>query len=244
MPSGFKPNKPYFCNFLFNELSEYSCKPFSDGFLNCCIPLPAPTKARLNKAPSVPNFNLFFNLRNASSLPSLVSLSIIVIAKGSKDVPFVISAKVPISSSATTASPTPDPTIAPVVGPIIFCPILAKFTYRPASFAFKAFLASKAARVPSCAPFNASGPIDVNAVVILPIVLASASSSNGLISSNHCSTSLAVLVSPTKSNISAPKDTKPFGMFHRPVATPANADSKNPTSCSFFFSVFCSSGDN
>ena len=45
---------------------------------------------------------------------------------------------------------------------------------------------------------------------------------------------LAVLVSPIKSNSSAPKDTKPFGIFHKPVATPANADSKNPTSSSFF----------
>ena len=35
-------------------------------------------------------------------------------AKGSKEVPSAISAKVPISSSATTASPIPDPTSPPV----------------------------------------------------------------------------------------------------------------------------------
>ena len=244
MPSGFKPNKPYFCIFLFNGLSAYSNKPVSDGFLNCCIPLPAPTNARLNNAPSVPNFNLFFNLLNASDLPSLVSLSIMVIANGSNDVPFAISANVPISSSATIASPTPEPTIAPVVGPIILDPTFAKLKYLPCCFACNALLANKAALVPTCAPFNASGPIDVNAVVILPIVRASASSSNGFTLSNHSSTPFAVLVSATKSNSSAPNDTKPFGIFHRPVATPANADSKNPTSCSFFFSVFSSSGDN
>ena len=76
------------------------------------------------------------------------------------------------------------------------------------------------------------------ACVILPTVLASASSSKGLTSSNHFSTSLAVSVLPTKSNISAPKETNPFGMFQRPVATPANADSKNPTSSSWFSTVF------
>ena len=67
------------------------------------------------------------------------------------------------------------------------------------------------------------------------MVLASASSSKGLTSSNHCSTPLAVLVSPIKSNSSAPNDTKPFGIFQRPVATPARADSKKPTSSSSFF---------
>ena len=67
------------------------------------------------------------------------------------------------------------------------------------------------------------------------MVLASASSSNGLTSSNHCSTPLARLVSPTKSNNSAPNEKKPFGIFQRPVATPARADSKKPTSSSFSF---------
>jgi hypothetical protein len=42
-------------------------------------------------------------------------------------------------------------------------------------------------------------------------------------------------VSPNKSNISAPKDTNPFGIFINPVATPANADSINPVSSAFFF---------
>ena len=70
------------------------------------------------------------------------------------------------------------------------------------------------------------------ACVIFPTVLASASSSNGLTSSNHLSTSAAVLVSPTKSKTSAPNDTNPLGIFHKPVATPASADSKNPTSSS------------
>ena len=45
-------------------------------------------------------------------------------------------------------------------------------------------------------------------------------------------------MSPTKSNSSAPNDTKPLGIFHKPVATPANADSKKPTSSSSFCMVF------
>ena len=66
------------------------------------------------------------------------------------------------------------------------------------------------------------------------MVRASASSSNGLRSSKNFSTSVAKSVSPTKSIISAPKDTKPFGILIKPVATPANADSINPVSSAFF----------
>ena len=113
------------------------------------MPLPAPIMARLKRAPSVPNFNLFFNLLKASDLPSLVSLSIMVMAKGSKDVPLVISANVPISSSATIASPTPAPTTAPVVGPIILDPIFAKLKYFPVFLASKALLAKAAALTPT-----------------------------------------------------------------------------------------------
>jgi hypothetical protein len=62
----------------------------------------------------------------------------------------------------------------------------------------------------------------------LPTVRASASSSNGLTSSNQSSISFAVLVSPIKSYISAPNEKTFLGTFQRPVATPANADSKKP----------------
>ena len=74
------------------------------------------------------------------------------------------------------------------------------------------------------------------ALVIFPMVLASASSSQGFCSSNQASTSLAVLVSPTKSIKVAPREKAVLGIFHKPVATPASADSKKPTSSSFFFS--------
>ena len=45
-------------------------------------------------------------------------------------------------------------------------------------------------------------------------------------------------MSPNKSNNSAPKDTKPFGILIRPVATPANADSINPVSSAFFLFAY------
>ena len=40
------------------------------GLCNLPTLVPTPARARLNKAPSVPNFNLFNNLLPASSLPS------------------------------------------------------------------------------------------------------------------------------------------------------------------------------
>jgi hypothetical protein len=67
------------------------------------------------------------------------------------------------------------------------------------------------------------------------MVLASASSSQGLTSSNQSSISFAVLVSPIKSNISAPNEKTFLGTFQRPVATHGNADSKKPTSSPGFF---------
>ena len=79
-PWGDNPNLIFWTAFLINP-GEYSSIPLGSTFLIFWIPLPAPIIPRLNKAPSVPNFNLFFNLLNASSLPSLsVLLSIIVIA--------------------------------------------------------------------------------------------------------------------------------------------------------------------
>ena len=117
-----------------------------------------------------------------------------------------------MSSSATKASPTPLPTIPPDIGPIIFRPAFVKLKYLPAFLAAIAFLA-----------------------IILAVEPVSFLNSALL---NAAATSLAVFVFPTKSKISAPKDTTPFGIFHKPVATPAKADSKNPTSCSLFsFSV-------
>ena len=180
--------------------------------------------------------------------------------------PFAISASVPMSSSATIASPIPPPIIPPLVLPIIFLPVLARLKLFPARFAANALLAIRVASIftnlsswvfleasallaklldtfwpafaPSAKPETANGAICVIACVIFPMVLASASSSNGLTSSNHSSTPLAVSVSPTISNSSAPRDTKPLGIFHKPVATPANADSKKPTSSSSFCMVF------
>ena len=100
---------------------------------------------KLNSAPSVPNLILFFNLLKASSLPSLsVLLSIMVTANGSRDVPLAISANVPISSSATNASPTPPPTTPPAVGVIILEPILLKLKNLLAFLVCNAFEANDA----------------------------------------------------------------------------------------------------
>ena len=77
-PWGDKPNLTFWTALATNP-GAYSLIPSGSTFLIFWTPLPAPIKARLNNAPSVPNFNLFFNLLNASSLPSLsVLLSIIV----------------------------------------------------------------------------------------------------------------------------------------------------------------------
>ena len=173
-----------------------------------------------------------------------------------------MSANVPMSSSVAIASPKPLPITPPVNGPIIFLPVLFKLKSLPAflaaialsaisfawkailacepAFPFKAMLAVFAMPLANCAPLaapktppvRAKGTIVVIASVILPTARASASSSNGLISSNHLSTSAALLVSPIKSINSAPTETKLFGIFITPDATPANADSQNPTSSS------------
>ena len=111
IPDLVKPNLIYFSYSSFKSPSAYRCKPISEGLLNAVIPFDAPAIPRLNKEPSTPNLTLFDNLRKASDLPSLVSLSIMVIAKGSKEVPFNISPNVPISSSATIASPIAAPPI-------------------------------------------------------------------------------------------------------------------------------------
>ena len=150
-PFALKPYSPYFCK---NDLTlpfASSSGAASFGFLIFWIPLPAPTNARLNNAPSVPNFNLLTNLLIASSRPfKSWFLSIIVIASGSNDVPLAISANVPMSSSATTASPIPPPTTPPanlaLVGVLaIKFPTLAKLMYLPARLAATAFCAKSAA---------------------------------------------------------------------------------------------------
>ena len=91
-----------------------------------------------------------------------------VIAKGSRDVPLAISAKVPMSSSATKASPIPPPTIAPVLGPTIFSPIFIKLKYLSPCLASTALLAIFFARllpalIPKAPPPIATGPICANA---------------------------------------------------------------------------------
>ena len=52
-----------FCKNLLTLFSAHSDLPSIKGFLIFLIPFPAPIKPKLNSAPSVPNFNLFFNLR-------------------------------------------------------------------------------------------------------------------------------------------------------------------------------------
>ena len=144
--SGLNPySGPYLCMSLPIAVFANSSRGSTSTPLNFCIPFPAPTRAKLNSAPSVPNFNLFFNLLNASSLPCLSSRSNIVIAKGSNLVPLTISANVPISSSVTNASPTPAPIIPRPVGLIIFAPILDKLKTFPACFAATAFFAKLSA---------------------------------------------------------------------------------------------------
>ena len=145
VPAGEKPNSPNVSKFLLIELEEYSSNTLSPEPLNALIPLPAPIIPKLNNAPSVPNLILFFNLLKASSLPSLSSLlSIIVTANGSREVPLAISANVPISSSATNASPIPPPTTPPAVGVIILEPILLKLKNLLAFLVCNAFEANDA----------------------------------------------------------------------------------------------------
>ena len=68
--------------------------------------------------------------------------------------------------------------------------------------------------------------------VILPAAVASAFSSKGFILSKNCSTFAALFVSAPRSISSAPKDTKPSGIFIRPYAMPDRTDSTTPTSLS------------
>ena len=74
-----------------------------------------------------------------------------------------------------------------------------------------------------------------NASVILPIVLLSATSSNGFKSSNHFSKSAAISVPNPRSTSSAPNETNPAGILITPEATPAAAAVKKPVSSDFFF---------
>ena len=64
--------------------------------------------------------------------------------------PCAISASVPISSSATIASPKPPPITAPVVLPIIFLPTLVKLRDLPALLACIARLARSLAIFSPC----------------------------------------------------------------------------------------------
>ena len=171
-------------------------------------------------------------------------------AAPSKDVPFNISANVPISSSATIASPIPPPTTPKPVFDI-FLPKFAKLKDLPAFLAARLFLAKSFATkavssipliadlpyfltisfclvsnwfatwLPYLAPFKKPytpiGATCAKARVILPLALASASSSKGLRSSKNFSVDAAVLVSKPKSTSSAPNDTKPLGIFQSPV---------------------------
>ena len=149
-------------------------------------------------------------------------------AAPSNEVPCNISANVPISSSATIASPIPPPTTAkPVLD--IFLPNPANLKALPAFLASNAFLAKPlaisfcllnnlfATWVPYLAPLIAptipTGAIWAKAWVTLPIVLASAYSSKGFKSSKNFSTEAAVLVSKPRSTNSAPRDTKPVGIL-------------------------------
>ena len=242
---GFNPYNAFSTEAIIPP-SFHLSNPKVAGSLNFFTPLPAPVIPKLNNAPSVPNFILLVNLRKASALPSLLSVSIIVIAKGSKEVPFNISPSVPISSSETKDSPTPLPIIPPARGVVktscplwIIWPNLDNETALPAFFAAKARLAKLAARkllaafTPSVAPLIATGPIEAKAWVILPIPLASATSSKGFKVSKNFSTSSAVSVPNPKSRSSAPNETIPSGIFIKPEAIPAAAEVKKPVSSAF-----------
>ena len=98
----------------------------------------------------------------------------------------------------------------------------------PAFLAFNALVASLLAIF---APAAAGTPIDTNASTILPAARCSAISSNGFIVSNTCSTFAAAFsVNSNASISSAPRDTKPSGIFNTPDATPASAASICDTS--------------
>ena len=78
-PAGFKPKRKYLSMSSLNP-SDHLSSPNSEGALNFLTPLTAPVIPKLKRAPSVPNFRRLVNLRKASALPSLSSLSIMVIA--------------------------------------------------------------------------------------------------------------------------------------------------------------------
>ena len=94
-----------------------------------------------------------------------------------------------------------------------------------------------AAFIPSVAPLTATGPIDANACVILPIPLDSATSSKGFKSSKNFSTSSAVSVPNPRSMSSAPNETIPSGILIRPDATPAAAATKKLVSDFFLLAA-------
>ena len=72
--------------------------------------------------------------------------------------------------------------------------------------------------------------------VSFPVRVCSATSSNGFILSKNSSTPVAVSVSNPKSISSAPKETKPSGIFKAPDAIPAKKDLKKPGDLSSFAS--------
>ena len=73
------------------------------------------------------------------------------------------------------------------------------------------------------APAPAGTPIETNASNILPAAFCSATSSKGFILSKKSSTLAAELtVKPVTSISSAPKDTKPSGIFKTPDNIPAS----------------------
>ena len=93
--------------------------------------------------------------------------------------------------------------------------------YFPSFLDLNAALAIAAPLVNATAPGT---PMLTSASVILPAVVASAFSSKSVRSSNHFSTSAALLVPAPRSINVAPRENNPFGIEIRPDPTPASME--------------------
>ena len=161
-----------------------------------------------------------------------------------------ISPKVPTFSTSATNTPsaTPDPNAATpyLVNFSFLLKVVAIFLVSLSSaglnpfkspffrspkyfFAFFPLIAAFAKLAPLVKAIPPGIPRLTNVSVIFPAVVASAASSKGLISSNHCSTFAALLVPAPRSMRLAPKDITPSGILIRPEAIPDKTDSKVPT---------------
>ena len=194
------------------------------------IVLPIPPSKPVNKAPSVPNLILFI-IDLAGSLGSSLSIAVGPPNKSPKLPTFSTSPmKIPSEIPPETAPAINRDVLPLVFKSSAFFAVLANclaasseiLKYFPSFLPWNALLARA---LPTLSPIVPGIPTLTRTSAIFPAAVASAFSSHSVRSSNHFSTSAALLVSAPRSMSSAPRETIPLGIAIKPDPIPARIDS-------------------